>query len=159
MKPIAFSSLLTVLILCTAAIAPRKIKEKDIIGKWKFHLEISKTIDKETKNDNDLGSIFARGIGHMVDDLVEEVEIIFDFQKNHLLVVTQHSSFDEEEQTSVETYQWKINKQGHIITTSMKDSNQEKSVDNFEEWKLKRGKLVPVDKEEKDVVWMEKIKS
>tara|TARA_B100001063_G_C16450369_1_gene397985 strand:- start:52 stop:531 length:480 start_codon:yes stop_codon:yes gene_type:complete len=158
MKPTAFSSVLAVLILCTAAIAPRKIKEKDIVGKWKFHLEISKSIDKETKNDNDLGSIFARGVGHMVDDLVEEVEIIFDFQKNHLLIVTQHSSFDEEEQGSVETYRWKINQQGHIITTSMKDSNQEKSIQNFEEWKLKKGKLVPVGKEEKNVVWMEKIK-
>ena len=156
MKRIAFTSLFAVFILCSAAIAPNKTKEKDIIGKWKFHLKIGKAINDETKDDDDLGSLFARGIGRLVDDLVEEVDITFDFQKDNILVVTQHSNFDDDEEDEVEVYRWKINKKGYVITTPIKKNFKKRSVENSDGWQLKRGKLVPVDEDE-DVVWMERI--
>lgn len=157
MKRILITSVFAVLVLCSAAIAPSKTKEKDIIGKWKFHLEISKAINEDTDGDDDLGSIFARGIGRLVDDLVEEVDITFDFQKDNILVVTQNSRFDDDEEDSVETYRWKINKKGHVITTPVKKRNKKKSVQNSDGWKLKKGKLVPVDEDDEEIVWMERI--
>jgi hypothetical protein len=157
MKRIAYTSLFAVIILCSAAIAPKKTKEKDIIGKWKFHLSISNAIDEETEGDDDLGSLFARGIGRLVDDLVEEVDITFDFQKNNILVVTENSDLDDDDEPTVETYRWKINKKGHVITTPIKKKSKKRSVQNSDGWKLKKGKLVPVDNDDKDVVWMERI--
>jgi len=156
MKRIVFTSLFAVLILCSAAIAPGKTKEKDIIGKWKFHLNISNAIEEETKDDDDLGSLFARGIGRLVDDLVDEVDITFDFQKNNILEVTENSDLDKDEPT-VETYHWKINKKGHVVTSPVNKKN--KSFKNSEGWRLENGKLIPVDTEGEDVVWMEKIKN
>lgn len=156
MKRIAYTSLFAVLILCSAAIAPSKTKEKDIIGKWKFHLKIGKAIEEDTKDDDDLGSIFARGIGRLVDDLVDEVDITFDFQKDNILVVTHHSNFDDYDEDEVEVYRWKINKRGYVITTPIKKKFKERSIQNSDGWKLEKGKLVPVD-EDKEVVWMERI--
>lgn len=155
MKRIAYTSLFAVIILCSAAIAPKKTKEKDIMGKWKFHLSISNAIDEETEGDDDLGSLFARGIGRLVDDLVDEVNITFDFQKNNILVVTENSDLDDDEEPTVETYRWKINQKGYVVTSPINRKNQ--SFKNSEGWKLKKGKLVPIDKDDEEVVWMERI--
>ena len=156
MKRITFASILAILVVCSAAIAPGKTKEKDIIGKWKFHLEIGKAIEEETQDEDDFGSLFARGIGRLVDDLVDEVDITFDFQKNNILVVTQDSSFDDDdEEPNVETYRWKINKKGYVVTTPINKRN--KSFQDSDGWKLKKGKLVPVDEDDEEIVWMERI--
>ncbi len=157
MKRIVITSVFAVLILCSAALAPSKTKERDIIGKWKFHLEVSHEIDKETEGDDDWGSVFARGIGHMVDAFVDKIDITFDFQKDNILVVTQDSSFDEDEEPEVETYRWKLNKKGYVVTTPIDRRN--KSFQDSDGWKLKNGKLIPVDEDDdiEKTVWMERI--
>ena len=156
MKRIVITSVFAVLVLCSAAIAPSKTKEKDIIGKWKFHLEIGKAIEEETQDDDDFGSLFARGIGRLVDNAIDKVDITFDFQKNNILIVTQESRFDDDdEEPEVETYRWKINRKGYVVTSPIDKRN--KSFQDSDGWKLKKGKLVPVDEDDEEIVWMERI--
>lgn len=157
MKRRLLLSALTILFLCSAALTPGKTKEKDIIGKWKLHLDISKALDKETRDEDDLGSTFARGIINMVDDLVEEIDITFDFQKNNILIVTHDSDLNHQEE-STEKYRWKINKDGYVVTTPL--NKRHFSVNDDEGWVLKKGKLTPVDEDNnnEEVVWLEKIK-
>lgn len=156
MKRTFIISAVCIMFLCSAALIPGTTKQKDILGKWKLHLDISEKIKEETKDEDDLGALFARGIGTLVDELVEEVDITFDFQKNNILVVTQDSNFKGDKK-EIETYHWKIDKKGRIITTSM-DEDQI-SFNDHEGWMLKNGKLVSVDKNEEieTVVWLERM--
>jgi hypothetical protein len=156
MKRIIITSVFAILVLCSAALVPGKTKEKDIIGKWKFHLDISKAIEEETKDEDGWGAVFAKGIGHLVDEIVEEVDITFDFQKNNILVVTTDSNFDDDDR-SVETYRWKINKKGYVVTTSTSKKNKSFQ-DSSDGWRLTNGKLIPVDEDDLEgKVWMEKL--
>ena len=160
MKRIVFVSAVCVLFLCSAMLVPGNTKEKDIIGKWKFHLDISKAIEDEIEDEDKdgWGAAFAKGIGHLVDELVEEVDITFDFQKNNVLVVTQDSNFDDDDEDTVETYRWKINKKGYVVTTSTSKKNRTFQ-DSSDGWRLKNGKLIPVDEDDLEgKVWMERIK-
>jgi len=158
MKRIFLVSAVAILFLCSATLVTSKTKEKDIIGKWKLHLDISKAVDKETEDEDDIGTAFARGIVNMVDDLVEEIDITFDFQKNNVLVVTHDSNFHHQEE-STERYRWKINKDGHIVTSSIKSKHFSMD-DDDDGWILKKGKLTPIDQDDdsKGIVWLEKIK-
>ena len=155
MKRIFLISAVAILFLCSASLVTSNTKEKDIIGKWKLHLDISNALDQETEDEDGIGAAFARGIVNMVDNLVEEIDITFDFRKNNVLVVTHDSDFDHQEK-STERYHWEINKEGHIITSSLK--NKHFSVNDDDGWKLKKGKLTPVDNDNDKVVWLEKIK-
>jgi hypothetical protein len=158
MKRIFIISAVSILFLCSAALVPGKTKEKDIIGKWKFHMNISKAIDKETKDEKGWGAAFAKGIGHFVDAVVEEADITFDFQKDHTLIVTQDASWGDDDEEKIETYRWKLNRNGHVVTTPLNKRKQ-----NFQDsdgWKLKGGKLIPVDDDEdlkNAEVWMERV--
>ena len=158
MKRTFIISAVSILFLCSAALVPGKIKEKDIIGKWKFHMNISKAIDKETKDEKGWGAAFAKGIGHFVDAVVEEADITFDFQKDHILIVTQDSSWNDDDEENIEIYRWKLNRNGHVVTTPLNKRKQ-----NFQDsdgWKLKGGKLIPVDDDEdlkNAEVWMERV--
>jgi hypothetical protein len=155
MKRILTVSVVAFLFLCSATIiTSQKTKEKHIIGKWKLHLDISNAVDEETKNNDDLGAVFARGIVSMVDDLVDEIDITFDFQKNNVLVVTQNSLSDYDEE-SIEKYTWKIDGNGYVVTKPVNKGNS--SYDDGDGWILKKGKLIPVDEDE-NVVWMERVK-
>jgi hypothetical protein len=90
----------------------------------------------------------------MVDDLVDEIDITFDFQKNNVLVVTQNSLSDYDEE-SIEKYTWKIDGNGYVVTKPVNKGNS--SYDDGDGWILKKGKLIPVDEDE-NVVWMERVK-
>lgn len=158
MKRKLFVSAVAVLFLCSAALVPGKTKEKDILGKWKLHLDISEKIKEETEDEEGLGKAFARGIGSLVDELVSEVEITFEFKKNNVLIVTQNNDWDDEDENEIEEYTWKIDRKGRIQTNSIK--NKGLKVDDHEGWMLKGGKLIPMDKDDdlENVVWLEKIK-
>ena len=160
MKRMIITSLFAVLVLCSATLAPSKTKEKDIVGKWKFHMNISKAIDKETKDEKGWGAAFAKGIGNLVDTAVERAGITFDFQENHILIVTQDSSWDDDDKEEIEVYRWKLNRDGHVVTTPLNKEKQR--FQDSDGWKLKRGKLVPAD-EDQDLknaeIWMERIKN
>lgn len=158
MKHKLFVSAVAVLFLCSAALVPSKTKEKNILGKWKLHLDISKKIKQETKDEEGLGKAFARGIGSLVDELVSEVEITFEFKKNNVLIVTQNNNWNDEDKVEIEEYTWEIDKKGRIKTISLK--NKHLSVDNNEGWILKNKRLIPMDKDDdlENIVWLEKIK-
>ena len=159
MKRTLITSVFAILVLCSATVFPGKTKEKDIVGTWKFHMNISKAIDKETKDEKGWGAAFAKGIGHFVDAVVDEADITFEFQKDHTLIVTQNSDWNDDEDETVEMYRWKLNAYGHVVTTPLHKRKQ-----NFQDtdgWKLSDGKLIPVDDDEdlkNAEVWMEKVK-
>lgn len=144
--------------LCSAALAPGKTKEKDVLGKWKLHLNIGDKIKEETKDEEGLGRAFARGIGELVDEIISEVDITFEFKKNNVLIVTSDSDWDDDDEVETEKYRWSIDKDGKIQTSSLDDDRIK--FDDHDGWILKNGKLYSVDEGKKveTAVWLEKIK-
>lgn len=157
MKRNLISSAIAVLFLCSAALAPGKTKEKDVLGTWKLHLNIAEKIKKETEDEKGLGKAFARGIGELVDEIISEVDITFEFKKNNVLIVTHDSDWDDDGKET-EKYRWSIDKDGKIKTSSLDDDRIK--FDDRDGWMLKNGKLYSVDDNDKfeDAVWLEKIK-
>lgn len=159
MKRNLIASAVAVLFLCSAALAPGKIKEKDVLGKWKLHLDISEKIKEETEDEEGLGKAFARGIGELVDEIISKVDITFEFKKNNVLIVTHNSDWDDDEdEVKTKSYHWSIDKDGKIQTNSLDKHHVE--FDDHDGWILKDGKLFSIDEyeESEKTLWLEKIK-
>lgn len=157
MKSSTFKIFLFSLLVTSITFSQSKVKEKDIIGKWKFHLTLEKEIEKETKDSDGFEKIFVTGILKTIDKLVEKVDIKFHFKKDHTLRVTQKSLTGESTET-IEDYEWKINEDGKLITNNIK--NESLKFNDSNGWMLRKGKLVSVDDNNKveENVWMEKVK-
>lgn len=83
MKFTAF--VITALMLAFTGLAQSTIKEKDLMGMWKFEFNLRESIDKEIDKDNPMAKALAEGLTGFVDALLGEIDIRFDFQKNNLL--------------------------------------------------------------------------
>ncbi len=150
-------ALLLTLFISSVTFAQSRVKEKDVIGKWKFHLDLTSEIEKEKLDSDDWGDAFARGILKTVDRLVETVDITFHFKKNNVLIVTKRPSIGGQDD-DVEVFWWKIDEKGRVVTSEM-DKDHLKLQSNSG-WMLKRGKLVVVDEDDdvEETVWMERVK-
>ncbi|MEQ6123063.1 hypothetical protein AAON49_02540 [Pseudotenacibaculum sp. MALMAid0570] len=156
MKSITTKFFLLALFVSSIAFSQSKVKERDIIGQWKLHLDLSKEIEENEDSDDSFGKAFARGILKTVNELVNDAEITFDFKRNHTLEITQQLVDDDEVETK--KYTWRIDKKGRLITSQINDDNLQLNNDN--KWMLKKGKLVSVDRNKKikDNVWMERVR-
>ena len=157
MKNRTITTLLFAILVSSITFSQSKVKEKDIIGEWKFHLNLDKAIDDETKDSDNFEKIIVSGILKTVNKLVDHVDIKFHFKKDHTLTIAQKSNIGEDAET-IENHRWKINNEGQLVTSSIKDGNQNFNSDNV--WMLRKGKLISVDenKEVEENVWMERIK-
>ena len=158
MKNSTVKAFLFALLVSTITFSQSKVKEKDVIGEWKFHLNLDKAIERETKDSDGIEKIFVEGILNTVNKLVEKVDIKFHFKKNNILVVTQNSLSDYISETE-KTYKWKITKDGKLVTDEI-DDDKLKVNSKSNTWMLKNGNLVSVDDENEmeENVWMERVK-
>jgi hypothetical protein len=156
MKSRTLKTLLFALLISSFAFSQSKVKEKDVIGEWKFHLNFDKEIEEANDGDG-IEKTFVAGILKTVDKLVEKVDIKFHFKKNHILTVTQKSSIGRSTET-IENYKWEIDKRGKLITSDI-DSDHLKFNDH-NGWMIRDGKLVSVDenKEVEENVYMERVR-
>ncbi|MFD2568881.1 hypothetical protein [Pseudotenacibaculum haliotis] len=157
MKSITTKFFLLALFVSSLAFSQSRVKERDVIGTWKFHIDLNKEIDEVDEEEGSFGRALAKGILKTVDELIKDAEITFEFKKNHILVIKQ-KSLDEDETIKAEACTWSIDKKGRLVTTSKRGDRLKLNDNNG--WMLKRGKLVSVDDNRKvqDNVWLEKVK-
>lgn len=157
MRIITKHILVLAILISSSVVAQSKVKEKQLIGKWKLHLNLKEKVKEETKDMNGFGKILAKSIINAVDDIIEEADITFHFKRNNVLEVIQKSITDDNEETT-ETYKWKIDENGKLTTT--KFNNKKLKFNNNNGWMMKKKKLVPVDNDKKveENVWLEKVK-
>lgn len=91
----------------------KKVKEKDLNGVWKLVINIDQeeVADELDEEDNIFAKIIAKSVVGIVDDVLGEIDILFEFKSNNRLKVTVNA-FGEEE---VEYSEWKINNKGQLI--------------------------------------------
>lgn len=157
MKNISLKLFLVAFLISSSLFAQSKVKERQVLGKWKLHLNLKEKVKEETKDESGFGKLLARGIVSAVDDLIQEADITFNFKRNNVLEVTQKDIMDKSEEKT-ETYKWKIDKKGRLVTTQSK--NKRLKFNDNSGWMIKKGKLVPVDDDKKieDNVWLQKVK-
>ncbi|MEL7146457.1 MAG: hypothetical protein AAFO69_08825 [Bacteroidota bacterium] len=108
--------LLTLTLLMAAitfgATAQQKIKYSDLEGKtWKLTIDITEELEEEADNaDNFFERLVIKGVSGLVENILDNIEIYFEFEKNHDLRVTVYAMGEKE----VEYTEWWIDDDGAL---------------------------------------------
>ncbi len=103
---------LMVVLMASAEAQTKKVKEKDLKGVWKLVIDLENDEVKEELDDADVWErIFVKSVLGFVDDVLDEIDIRFEFESGNRLKVTVNA-LDEQE---TEYGTWKINKKGELI--------------------------------------------
>ena len=146
---------MAMLLFATVIFAQGRAKEKDVLGTWKFHINIDQAVDEEAEDMGFFEGVMAKAVTGMVQDIMDEIDITFDFKKNNVLYLTVVTDIDEEE-TEVEELYWEIDKEGRIFIEDIDNDNVQVQNDGY--WVLADGKLMAHEKDgsvEKNA-WMER---
>ena len=130
-----FLFLLACLISLTAleSTAQSRVYDKDILGKWKLVFELDKQGD----------NAFERIVMKALDGFLDEIDIRFDFHKDHRVLITVRALGDDEE---TEESEWQINSSGHLMIS---DTDH---FDSDDVWMMKDGKLFAYDIKDGELV-------
>ena len=152
MKSIALS-LSLVLLFGLNIQAQQKVKERDLRGQWKMVFDIDEDFIEHEIEDEDLpwfGNLVAESVSGLVFNILDEIDVQFEFQDDHRLKVMVHV-FGEDE---VEYAKWYIDSKGALI---LDDDDRDDDV-----WLFERGRLVAYEREngrlERQPVYLERVR-
>lgn len=148
---------LVMLFTLTATMAQQRVKERDVLGSWELKVDIQQAIKEETKNMSLFEGMMARAFSGLAEEVMEEIDITFEFQKNHVAYLTVHSDLEEDE-TKVEKLYWTINDKGQLIIEDIENDNVKFDNDGF--WMRSKDRLVAIDENgtTEHLAWMERVK-
>lgn len=136
---------LTALIIAItfSAKAQKKIKYSDLEGKkWKLTIDIRDKIEEELDDsDSFFERLVIKSVSGLVDNILDEIDIYFEFKKDNELKVTVYA-FGERE---VEYTEWWINKEGALV---IDDTDSFKS-DRNSKWYMVDDIIVAYDRDDK----------
>ena len=152
MKPTVISILM--FFLAVAGFAQERVTEREVLGTWKLNVDIREAVKEEAEEMSFFEGMMARAFSGMAADIMDEIDITFDFRKNNVLYLTVHTDFDEDETETEELY-WEI-KKGQLYIEDI--DNDEVQFENDGYWILSEGRLVAVKKNglSEGVAWMER---
>lgn len=155
MKPTVISILM--FFLAATGFAQERVSEREVLGTWKLNVDIREAIDQESEEMGFFEGMMAKAFSGMAADIMDEIDITFDFRKNNVLYLTVHTDFDEDETETEELY-WEINDKGQLFIEDI--DNNEVQIDNDGYWMKSGGKLVAIDKDgsKEHLAWMERTK-
>jgi len=120
--------------------AQNQVNEDDLEGQWKLVIDLTEEhFEEEWDEESALGRFIARTVTDLVENIMEEVDIRFEFLSNHRLRVTA-KIFDERE---VEYTDWYINRDSEL---KIGDSKHLKIDDDDDIWLMEDGVLVSYEK-------------
>lgn len=120
--------------------AQNQVNEDDLEGQWKLVIDLTEEhFEEEWDEESALGRFIARTVSDFVENIMEEVDIRFEFLSNHRLRVTAEI-FDERE---VEYTDWYITRDNEL---KIGDSEHFKNDDDDDIWLMEDGVLVSYEK-------------
>ena len=150
MKSIAL--MITLLLVGLNVQAQKKVKERDLKGHWQMVFDFDEDFIEEEIEQEDipwLGEIIAKGVSGIVLDILDEVEVRFEFQKDNRLKIM-IDAFGEE---SVEYAHWFIDSKSALV---LDDDDHDDDV-----WLFDHGKLYAYEKHngslERQPVYLERV--
>ena len=111
----------------------QKINEKDILGKWKLQIDIKEQIDKESKEMGLFEKIVIKSMSNMIESIIEEIDITFDFHKKGKLTLIV-DVLDGRTPKEIETLNWYLDSNSNIIIDDIK--SEKVTINNDGYWKM-----------------------
>ena len=100
---------------------------------------------KEAADDRSfIENVLISGVSDMVESILNEVTVTFDFQKNNELVLTISITIEDTE-TEVENLKWNLNSKNQLIIEDI--DNDQVQLQNEGFWLLKNGVLINFDEQ------------
>ena len=153
MKKIAFL-FLAALLSSSLMNAQSKVKDRDVLGEWKLHVDLQKEIQDKDSDLNFLEKALVGAVSGIVTTAMNHVDIRFDFKRNNEVILKIHNK--DEDKTETEILKWFINKQGQLEIDDL--DNDHVNVQHDGAWLLLDKKLVAVeDGKVKQAVYLEKM--
>lgn len=123
---------------CSAVLAQRPVKEKDLKGVWQLVIDIDREEVKRDIEDEEsvFASILAKSLTNVVFDLIDEIDIQFEFLPDNRVRI-EAEIFGASE---VEYADWHINDDGELVIGDT-DNFHVNSDDGDDVW-LKEGDLL-----------------
>ncbi len=133
--------LLTALVLTFSLQAQKSVKEKDVLGEWKLIIDINQDeIMEGVEEDEDipfLGEWLAESVIGLVSNILDDLEIYFDFRKDGQVKIVAEI-FGERE---VEYSEWYINSRGELVIVDTDIFDNDNDV-----WVMENDRLVSYEK-------------
>ena len=148
---------LLLVMVCASLSAQSKVREKDILGEWDLVIDLEdarEEVEEELEEEESwLARRFASGISSFAMDIVEKIDIKFDFRKDGEVKLS-INIFGERE---VEYLDWSINDDGQLIIEDKdhdrrddrRSNNSFDFSDDDDVWMMKNGKLQVFEKTRK----------
>ena len=134
--------------------AQSKVKDRDVLGEWKLHLDLQKEIQDKDSDLNFLEKALVGAVSGIVTTAMNHVDIRFDFKRNNEVILKIHNK--DEDKTETEILKWFINKQGQLEIDDL--DNDHVNVQHDGAWMLLDKQLVAVEYGKvKQAVYLEKM--
>ena len=134
--------------------AQSKVKDRDVLGEWKLHVDLQKEIQDKDSDLNFLEKALVGAVSGIVTTAMNHVDIRFDFKRNNEVILKIHNK--DEDKTETEILKWFINKQGQLEINDL--DNDHVNVQHDGAWMLLDKQLVAVeDGKVKQAVYFEKM--
>lgn len=151
-----------IVLLCMVALlsssfvnAQSKVKDRDVLGEWKLHIDLQKEIQDKDSDLNFLEKALVGAVSGIVTTAMNHVDIRFDFKRNNEVLLKIHNK--EEDTTETETLKWFINNQGQLEIDDI--DNDRVNVQHDGAWMILDKQLVAVeDGKVKQAVYLEKMR-
>ena len=151
MKKIAFL-FLAALLSSSLMNAQSKVKDRDVLGEWKLHVDLQKEIQDKDSDLNFLEKALVGAVSGIVTTAMNHVDIRFDFKRNNEVILKIHNK--DEDKTEI--LKWFINKQGQLEIDDL--DNDHVNVQHDGAWMLLDKQLVAVEYGKvKQAVYLEKM--
>lgn len=153
MKKIAFL-FLAALLSSSLMNAQSKVKDREVLGEWKLHVNLQKEIQDKDSDLNFLEKALVGAVSGILTTAMNHVDIRFDFKRNNEVILKIHNK--DEDKTETEILKWFINKQGQLEIDDL--DNDHVNVQHDGAWMLLDKQLVAVeDGKVKQAVYLEKM--
>ena len=145
---------LLLVMVCASLSAQSKVREKDILGEWDLVIDLKEVrdeVEEELEEEESwLARRFASGISSFAMDIVEKIDIKFDFRKDGEVKLSINIVGERE----VEYLDWSINDDGQLIIEDKdhdrrddrRSTNSFDFSDDDDVWMMKNGKLQVFEK-------------
>lgn len=133
-----------------------RVSEKKLIGNWKMIIDIEEEMDEAKKEmdeeDNILGELFMSSISGLVEGIIENIDINFEFKRGGEVILIVEALQEESEE---EYLSWEINRRGELQIIGETDNV---NLDEDDYWLMEGNKLLLFeDGELKENIYLLKI--
>lgn len=139
------------------SVAQGKVTEKKLIGTWKLVIEIEDELEEARQEmddeDNVLGELILSGVSGLVEGIMDNIEIYFEFRPGGEVVIMAEAFGNNDDED--EYARWEINKRGELIISDMDNI----SINDDDYWLMDSRYLISYDEngEKEENVYMRKV--